>query len=97
MKASVHNVNMQSSNIPNEAGITVPGSESDQKFQNTSWFATESQTEVIVLHLVGTNEKSQPVKKAITVDSKPTCSTCHKVNKATDKFCSRCGTALELI
>jgi len=93
---AMNNVNTASMDA-NEAGITVPGSESDQKFQNTSWFATESQTEVIVLHLVGTNEKSQPVKKAVTVDSKPTCSTCHKVNKATDKFCSRCGTALELL
>lgn len=88
---------MNNSSIPNEAGITVPGSESNQQFHQAQSFATESQSEVIVLHLVGTNEKSQPVKKAVTVDVKPTCVTCHKVNKATDKFCSRCGTALEII
>lgn len=89
MNASVQNLN--------DAGITVAGSESNQQFQNVPSFSTESQSEVIVLYLVGTNEKSQPVKKAVTVDVKPKCSTCHKVNKGTDKFCSRCGTALELI
>jgi hypothetical protein len=80
----------------NDAGITVPGSESNQKFTTTSWFATESETEVLVLHLVG-RKGSVPVANPVTVSDKPTCVTCHKVNKATSKFCSRCGTALEII
>jgi hypothetical protein len=80
-----------------DAGITVPGSESNQQFQNGSGFATESQSEVIILHLVGTNQKSQSVKKAVTVSDKPKCVTCHKVNKGGSKFCSQCGTALEII
>lgn len=96
MNCSVHNVNNAS--LPTmDAGITVPGSESNQQFRQAQSFATESQTEVIVLHLVGTNEKSQPVKQAVTVSNKPKCVTCHKVNKGGSKFCSQCGTALELI
>lgn len=107
IRGSVQNVNTASlnwtdlsctaHNLSDEAGITVPGSESNQKFQAAQSFATESQTEVIVLHLVGTNEKSQPVKKAVTVSDKPKCVTCHKMNKGGSKFCSQCGTALELI
>jgi hypothetical protein len=91
----MHNLNDAS--IVNDAGITVPGSESNQQFFKAQNFAVESQTEVIVLHLVGTNEKAVLVKKPITVLSKPKCITCHKVNKATSRFCSQCGTALELI
>lgn len=95
---AVHSMNMRRCAAePNDAGITVPGSESNQKFQQAQSFATESQTEVIILHLVGTNEKSQPVKKAVTVSDKPKCVTCHKVNKGGSKFCSQCGTALEII
>jgi hypothetical protein len=101
-QASVHNVNSMSATMdfaPQnlDAGITVPGSESNQQFQNVSGFTTESQSEVIILHLVGTNQKSQPVKKAITVLDKLACLTCLKVNKSSSKFCSQCGTALEII
>jgi hypothetical protein len=80
----------------NDAGITVPGSESNQKFHTTGWFATESESEVIVLHLVG-RKGSEPIKRAVVVSDKPACVTCHKVNKANSKFCSRCGTALQII
>jgi hypothetical protein len=95
MNCTTHNLNDAS--LVNDAGITVPGSESNQTFVPVQNFAVESQTEVIVLHLVGTNEKATPVKKPITVLSKPKCVTCYKVNKATSRFCSQCGTALELI
>jgi hypothetical protein len=80
----------------NDAGITVAGSESRQKFSYGSWFPTESTSHVLVLKLlgqVGTVTVTQP----ITVQQKPVCVTCGKVNKATFKFCGRCGTALHLI
>lgn len=96
LNKSVQAMNFTASAAPENAGITVPGSESNQKFQTASWFATESQTEVLVLHLVG-RKGSEPVKQAVTVDAKPSCVTCHKVNKASSKFCSRCGTSLEII
>jgi hypothetical protein len=76
----------------NDAGITVAGSESNQKFSWGSYFPTEDTSHVITLKLVGRTEG-----RPITVKQKPVCTTCGKVNKATFKFCGRCGTALQLL
>jgi hypothetical protein len=88
--------NWNDSLMKSDAGITVPGSESNQKFTQGSWFGTEYQTDVIVLQLRG-NVEGKPVQKPITVATRPICVTCGKVNWATDKFCSQCGTSLRLI
>lgn len=80
---------------PNEAGITVPGGVSHQKFVQGPWFATETTSHVIVLKLVG-KVKGVNVFEPVTVQAKPACSTCGKLNKATHKHCDRCGTALQL-
>jgi len=80
----------------NEAGITVPGSKVEQKFQTVYGFSAEATSHVIVLRLtgrIGAVEVAEPV----TVKTKQKCSTCGKVNKATSKFCTDCGTSLELI
>lgn len=79
----------------NDAGITVPGSQSNQKFVDGTWFATEAQSHVITLSLKG-RLNEMPVVKPLTVDIKPTCGTCGRKNKATNKFCSECGTSLQL-
>jgi len=80
----------------NDAGITVPGSVSNQQFQNVAGFETENQTEVIVLKLVGRHGKVE-VKQPKTVDVKNKCVTCSKTNKANAKFCSQCGTSLTIL
>lgn len=80
----------------NEVGITVPGSKSEQKFQHTTVGALESTTHNIVLKLVGDLGNNKPVTKPVTVKMKPKCVTCGHQNKATAKFCSGCGTALEI-
>lgn len=80
----------------NNVGITVPGSESAQKFTQGSWFKTETASHVIVLQLRG-ELSGKPVKQAVTVKSKKKCDTCGKVNKALDKFCGDCGTSLTII
>jgi hypothetical protein len=80
----------------NTAGITVPGSESNQQFHNVSGFPLESQSTVIVLQLRG-EIGGVAVEVPVTVDRKPECVTCGKVNKAANKFCTDCGTALQLI
>jgi len=80
----------------NDAGITVPGSESHQQFINVAGFPLESQSTVIVLQLRG-EVGGVAVAVPVTVQHKPTCTTCGKVNKAVNKFCSECGTALVLI
>jgi hypothetical protein len=79
-----------------DAGITVAGSESNQRFVEGAYFPTEAVSEVIVLHLKGC-VGGQKVAKAVTVNHKPTCATCGKKNKGGMQFCGRCGTALTLI
>ena len=77
-------------------GITVPGSASQQRFIAVSGFPLEQQSTVIVLLLRG-EVAGQRVEQPVTVDRKPECSTCGKINAALSQFCSRCGTALVLI
>lgn len=78
------------------AGITVPGSASSQTFQSTYYFPTEDVSHVMVLKLAG-EVAGKVVETPITVKHKPTCTTCGRVNKATNKFCSQCGTSLTLL
>lgn len=77
----------------NEAGITVPGARSDQRFTVGAWFPTDGVSHVLVFRLVGAVE-GQPVARPVTVKHRPTCETCGRVNRATSRFCSDCGTAL---
>jgi hypothetical protein len=80
----------------NDVGITVPGSKSTQTFQHTTVGILESTIHNIVLKLVGDLGNNKPVQKAVTVKAKPKCVTCGHQNKATAKFCTECGTALEI-
>lgn len=83
-------------NLQNEAGITVPGSISEQKFTQTYVGTLESIKHNMVIKLVGETEDNQPVVKPITVDIKPVCVTCGRKNKATNQFCGSCGTSLQI-
>lgn len=83
--------------VINEAGITVPGSQSDQTFTTVAAFAVEATKHVMVIKLLGETESGKPVVKPVTVKSRPKCVTCGHVNKAKAKFCSECGTSLEIV
>ena len=80
----------------NDAGITVAGSKSDQTFQHTTVGALEYEKHTIVLKLLGETPDNKPVVKEVTVKTKPKCTTCGRVNKHNAKFCTECGTALEI-
>jgi hypothetical protein len=84
------------SSEPAPAGITVQGGVSNQHFQWTDSFPVHEPGEVIVLRLVGAIDGHQ-VTQPVTVEQKPTCTTCGRVNRATNKFCAQCGTSLTLI
>jgi len=86
-----YNVN-SSHSVVNDAGITVPGSKSDQRFSTAYVGVLESVKHSMVFKLLG----GEAVKQAVTVKHKPRCITCGKQNKATAKFCTECGTALEI-
>lgn len=80
----------------NDVGITVPGSRSEQKFRTTFMGAMEAEKHTIVLKLLGETPDNKPVLKPVNVKMKPKCVTCGKQNKANAKFCTECGTALEI-
>jgi|GEM_PF-944013 len=80
-----------------DAGITVPGSVSDQKFSYVASFPTEAEEHVMVIRLLGEDPKGEIVKVPVTVKHKPRCVTCGKINRAVNKCCSECGTSLEVI
>ena len=90
------NVSAHAASFQNEVGITVPGSKSTQTFVTTHVGILESTVHNIVLKLVGDLGNNKPVEKAVTVNHKPKCVTCGKQNKAHAKFCTECGTALEI-
>lgn len=74
-------------------GITVEGSQSNQKFSTTCWRGSIGGTYVLNFKLMGQSGEN-PVKETVTVKTKAKCKTCGKLNKATAKFCSECGTSL---
>lgn len=75
------------------AGITVNGSESNQKFQTTSVGTLESTKHVIVLNLKGQVDDIR-VKTPVTVDRRIKCNTCGNINSSSNTFCGKCGTNL---
>lgn len=78
-----------------EVGITVPGSQSYQRFVQAESFPTGA-SEVMVLHLRGV-VAGKAVKQAVTVKTKTICATCGASHKAGIDYCSGCGTALRPI
>ena len=80
----------------NDAGITVSGSRSNQRFSTTHMGAMDPEKFSMVIRLLGETPDNKPVIKSVTVKTKPKCVTCGRQNKATAKFCVECGTALEI-
>ncbi len=89
------NVTAQAQSL-NDVGITVPGSKSTQSFTTTTIGTLEIEKHSIILKLLGETLANKPVLEPVNVKMKPKCVTCGKQNKATAKFCSECGTALEI-
>jgi hypothetical protein len=95
---SAQSVNDAMSYVPqNDVGITVPGSLSTQQFTTVAPLNLETEKHVIVLQIKGETEQNKPVVVPVTVKVKPKCQTCGKVNKSGSKFCSNCGTSLDVI
>ena len=93
--ASSHS-SSKSANMAFAPGITVPGSESNQSFQDSWGFPVEPNSKALVLRLRG-QAQGKHVSKPLTVSDKLKCSTCGKAVKATSQFCPKCGTATEII
>ena len=83
--ASVNQVDASYTAPINEAGITVPGSVSNQTFGTTTMRALEAEEHVIVLRILGETDAGIKVMAPVTVKAKPKCVTCGRTNKATNK------------
>ena len=81
----------------NDTGITVEGSKSNQTFGTTSWAGSLGTREVLNIKLLGETEQNKAVREPVTVKTKLKCKTCGTMNSATSKFCSECGTSLQII
>lgn len=83
-----------SRNIQNDEGITVKGSEINQQFQYADIGELEETANVIILSLKGT--KNGNVSIPLTTKTKLICKTCGKSFNSNAKYCSNCGTFLEI-
>lgn len=81
----------------NETGVTAPGSLSDQQFSLSENFPLEWTKHTMVLQLLGETEDNRAVREAVTVKHKPKCVSCGTVNRYDAKFCSECGTSLQIV
>jgi hypothetical protein len=74
-------------------GITVHGSESNQSFTNGNIGLLEEEEHTIVFRLKGMT-KNNCIEKPVYTKTKLQCSSCGRLWKSNNKFCSNCGTAL---
>jgi hypothetical protein len=81
----------------NDTGITVEGSKSNQSFTTTYWRGAIGSVEVMNIKLLGETEENKMIREPVTVKTKLRCKTCGTINSATAKFCSECGTSLQII
>ncbi len=87
-------------------GITVQGSKTRQDFSYGYTRALEDTSHVIVIQLRGLYAKKssenkstvlyKKIEKAITIKTKFRCPTCGRRSKSSAKWCSNCGTNLEM-
>lgn len=79
-----------------ETGITVAGSISEQKFEQGAYFATDGVKHVLIIKMAGELGQNK-VEKPVFVHHKAICGSCGKSNSPKAKFCSECGTGLEIV
>ena len=79
---------------PDIDGITVHGSQINQGFNTTYLGVMEEATHSIIIQLVGTTSKNEPIKKAVLVEQKITCSVCGRRQTSNNKYCGGCGNCL---
>jgi len=91
--SSGYSYTYSTSNLNNDEGITVDGSDTDQKFVETTSPLLEQTKHVITIKLKGKTTDG-PVKIPVTTKDKIKCKTCGKMNKSSNKYCPNCGTRL---
>lgn len=77
-----------------DEGITVEGSDSNQRFRTVSVGAMESELHVIILKLVGATEENKPIQKPVFVDTRKQCKTCGSKWPYNQQYCGKCSARL---
>jgi hypothetical protein len=90
-----YNSVVSESQVQNDNGITVKGSEVNQSFTYGNIGCLEDNKRVIILRLIGIKDSGKIIEKPLIIQSKKICKTCGKKSKSHLKFCSNCGTFLE--
>jgi hypothetical protein len=85
-----------------DSGVTVPGSISSQEFQVAAPTEFYEYSNTIVLRMVGEVERAStstyhPVTAPVTVKTRTGCPSCGLKVKPSSRFCSRCGSAIEIV
>ena len=79
--------------VCSDNGITVKGSEINQKF-NYGSIGCLGKKNVMVIRLFGKRSNGTVIKKARLTKTKLVCPTCGNKSRSSSKFCSNCGTFL---
>ena len=77
-----------------DEGITVKGSDCNQKFTKGDIGVLENNKSVIILRLRGVDNKDNEIKEVVTVKTKLKCETCGAISRSSSNFCHICGTSL---
>lgn len=77
-----------------DEGITVEGSDSNQKFTYGHIGRLEKESHIVIFQLKGHTETKQEVKKPVYVHDKIQCKQCGRTWKSSQKFCGNCGARL---
>ena len=85
------------SNVPKtDIGITVQGSKTNQDFVNGYTKPLEKGSSVVVIQLKGSTNTGARLRKEVTTKTRFKCPTCGRKSKSSAKWCSSCGTNLEI-
>jgi len=96
MRGMSSSIDAVSYSTPNEDGITVKGSISQQQFILGYIGTLEPNSQVIILHLRGTYGETI-INTPLTVETKLVCNTCGTKSNSNAKYCEECGTFLQIV
>lgn len=94
-QVNLNNLSSFNAGAVNSAGITAPGSKSNQTFVPAYFGISDGIKHSLVIKLLG-DVGDAPVVEPVTTKKKQKCEFCGKVNKMSSKFCSECGAGLEI-
>lgn len=96
-KLGISYSSQDSSAIASSVGITAPGEKVEQSIpQKQTSFLFSGEKNVLVLQMIGCVEERK-VEKVVDVKMKIKCGVCGKSSRGSVKFCSGCGSSLQIV